>query len=275
MNASLRPLFLATAFAGLAALAAAPRAAEPATGSAAPPMPPQRVLMRVTVNANGRVLTAQNLDPQTPPAVLVAAQEIASKLVFTPATKNGRPIGSETSLSMTLALVPRASGGFGMSLRRAQNGPSVLTAQTVTPNVSRENGGIVVVGVDLLADGSLDMKTFKPEKVELRTPSSFAEQRFVEAARKSLKDARFMLDKVEGIDIPSRLSIPFSFNGGMRKPEREEGLGGRDRYGEEAPTAKPSDAPQDDVPSLTAVSRIEGITLPKIDFVAPPAPPAK
>jgi len=273
MPASLRHFLLATTFAGLAAVAAPARAADPAPG--APPMPPQHVLMRVTVNAAGRVLTAQNLDPKTPPAVLMAAKEIASKLQFAPATKNGQAMSSETSLSMTLALVPRAAGGFGMSLRRAQNGPSVVSAEMVTPNVSRENGGIVVVGVDLLPDGSLDMKTFKSEKVELRTPSSFAEQRFVEAARKSLKDARFMLDKVDGIDIPSRLSIPFSFNGGLRKPEREEGLGGRGRYGEEAPTAKTADAPKEDAPALTAVSRIEGITLPKIDFTAPASPPAK
>jgi hypothetical protein len=237
-------------------------------------MPPQQVSLRVNVDAHGRVLTARNLDPKTPAAVQVAAQEIASKLVFAPATRNGQPMASETSLSMTLALVPRATGGFGMSLRRAQNGPSVLSAQIVTPNVSRENGGVVVVGVDLLPDGSPDMKTFRPEKVELRTPSSFAEERFVDAARTSLKDARFLLDKVDGIDVPSRLRIPFVFNGGLREPRREEGLGERGRYGEQAPSAKSADAPQDEALALSAVSRIEGITLPRIDFVAPPTLPA-
>lgn len=276
MTASLRPLLLGTGIALAAAMALAPaqgRAAEPAASAEATP-PPQQVLLRVNVGANGRATNAQNLNPKTPAAVLQAAYEIAPKLQFTPATKNGQPVASETSLSMTLALVPRAGGGFGLSLKRAQNGPSVLKASTETPRTSRENGGVVVVGIDLLADGSVDMKSFKAEKTELRVPSTFAEERFVEAARISLKGAKFMLDKVDGIEIPSRLSVPFMFNGGMRKPERAEEE--RDDYGNSS-VGKARDKgadPNESLPSLTAVSRIEGITLPKVDFTAPPAPAA-
>jgi hypothetical protein len=57
-----------------------------------------------------------------------------------------------------------------------------------------------------------------------------------------------MLDKVDGIEVPSRISVPFQFNGGVRP-------------GQDGP-----------VPSLTAVSRIEGIGLPKIDVAATATP---
>jgi TonB family protein len=277
MNNRLRHLLLGTGLAAAACfspMAAAAESAPAATATPAAP-PPQRLLLRVTVNASGRVTSAQSLDPRTPNALVRAADEIASKLQFTPATKNGAPIASETSLSMTLGMVPKSTGGFALSLLRAQNGPSIVEAHTETPNVSREVGGIVVVGVDLLPGGVTDMKTFKHESTQLRTPSSFGEQRFIEAARKSLKDARFMLDKVDGIEVPSRISVPFQFNGGMRKPVRgddEEGSGYGGASTRQRGKDKDAGAPEDaNAPSLTAVSRIEGITLPKIDFRAPPA----
>jgi hypothetical protein len=231
--------------------AAAPVAAPPAAAPAAAPVvaPAQRVLLRVSIGANGSVLGARALDAQGVPELLKAAYEIASKLQFAPARSNGRAAPSETSLAMSLCLVPRAGGGFGVALLRAQNGPSALEAAEPSGKIGRDNGALVLASIDLLADGSVDLKSFKVEKVELREPSPAAEKRFVDAARSSLKGAKFMLDKVNGIDVPSRISVPFHFNGGPR-PGQAEALD-----------------------SLTAVSRIDGIELPKIDFRAPAATP--
>jgi hypothetical protein len=266
MTASLRQVLLGLGFA--AAVQASPALAAEAAATSAPAAPPARVLLRVGVGADGRVQSARSLDPKTPDAVVKAATEIAGKLQFTPASKDGRAIASETSLSMTLALVPRAGGGYGMSLRRAQNGPSLVQSGLFVPKVGRENGGIVIAGADLLADGSVDMNTFKIEKTELRVPSSFAEKRFAEAARSMLKDARFMLDKVEGIEVPAHISMPMVFNGGAHAPEDKDPESG---YGETRAKARKEE--DESLPSLTAVSRIAGIALPKIDFVAPPAAP--
>jgi hypothetical protein len=269
MTASLRQVLHGLGLA-TAVLAAPATAADPATtAAAAHAPPPQQVLLRVGIGADGRVQNARSLDPKTPEAVLKAATEIAGKLQFTPATKDGRAIPSETSLSMTLALVPRAGGGYGMSLRKAQNGPSLVQAGLFVPKVGRENGGIVIAGADLLADGRVDMATFKIEKTELRVPSSFAEQRFAEAARSMLKDARFMLDKVEGIEVPAHISMPMVFNGGARRLERDAL---EEDYGESQPAPRREE--DEKLPSLSAVSRIAGIALPKIDYTAPPAAPA-
>jgi len=278
MNECLRRLLLAAGFAATAVflpgLAAAAGQADAAGAAASPGAraapPPQRVRLRVSVGANGRVLGGRSLDPATPPPLVQAASEIATKLQFTPAMKNGRPIASETSLSMVLGMVPKGGGGYALSLLRAQNGPSVVEAHMDTPKVSRADGGIVVVGVDLLAGGIVDMKSFRHEKTELRAPSSFAEQRFIESARKSLKDAKFLLDKVDGIEVPSRVSVPFQFNGGLRATDLR-GLEERDEYGgtgkREAPA--PGGAVDTEAPWVSAVSSIEGISLPRIDYRAP------
>ena len=278
MNERLRHLLLGAGLAAAAGFAppasAADSTAAPAAGTATPATrsapPPQYVRLRVSVGANGRVLGGRSLDPATPVPLVQAASEIAGKLQFTPAMKGGQPVASETSLAMVLGMVPRPGGGYGLSLLRAQNGPSVVEAHMDTPKVSREEGGVVVVGVDLLAGGVVDMKSFRHEKTELRVPSSFAEQRFLESARKSLKDAKFMLDKVDGIEVPARVSVPFQFNGGLRAADLR-GLEERDDYGTTGKRASPAPGGtvDTDAPWVSAVSSIEGISLPKIDYRAP------
>jgi hypothetical protein len=76
-----------------------------------------------------------------------------------------------------------------------------------------------------------------------------------------MKDARFQLDKVDGIEVPSRISVPFQFNGGAMKRKPGE-LDERGESAEEAAKRPPT-------PLISATSRIEGITLPKLDYTAP------
>jgi hypothetical protein len=219
------------------------------------------VLLRVQVGADGKVQgTAKSLDPHALPVIVQAAQQVAGKLTFAPATKGGRPVASETTLVVTLGFEPQAGGGFGISVLRAQNGPSVVAlGKAQPPKVPRTNGGLIVVGADLRADGSVDAETFKVEKAELRVPSEFDQSQYEKAARVSLKDTRFMLDKVDGIEIPSRISVALVFNGGAAKRSVSNDSENRekDKEAREMP------------PALTAVSKIEGVTLPKIDYNAP------
>ncbi|MEO8160372.1 MAG: TonB family protein [Arenimonas sp.] len=218
---------------------------------------PQAVALRVGVDAAGMVQSANVLDPATSPAIAQAAQEIARKLQFQPARTSGRAVASETTLTLVLALVPRGEG-FGIALRRAQNGPSVkVMGKANPPRVGRDNGGLVMVSVDLDAQGAPVMASFKVEKVELRVPSTFAEERFVNAAKLSLKSTQFQLDKVDGIETPARITVPFQFNGGAARPKQ-----GEDEL-------KPEQVARDAAPSLTETSSIPEIELPKIDYIAP------
>lgn len=66
---------------------------------------------------------------------------------------------------------------------------------------------------------------------------------------------------VDGVEIPSRLSIPFRFGGGSAKPKPGE---------DPRPGAAP---PQEaDLPALSALSSIPGVELPQIRYQAPARP---
>lgn len=232
-------------------------------GAAAPPRP-QLVGLRVSVDAAGKVQSATPIDPAVLPALNSAAGEIARKLTFTPARKDGRAVASETTLSVTLALEPKANGQYGLVLRRAHNGPTLLAiGKSIPPRYQqgKENGALVVVGANLRADGSLDMDSLKTERMELRVPSTFAEARYLDVVKNSLQGSRFQLDKVDGVEIPSRLSIPFRFGGGPTKPKP----GDEPRRGAAPPR-------EDDLPALSAVSSIPGVELPQIRYEAPARP---
>lgn len=233
-------------------------AAEP--GTSAPRA--QFIALRVELDAGGKVISAKPMDSTVLPALNRAGEEIARKLVFTPARKDGRAVPSETTLSLTLALEPRADGQFGLALKRAQNGPSIVAIGKAGPikfKQDKDNGALVVVGVDLKPDGSVDIASLKPERTEMRVHSSFAEKRYLDAISKSLRGTRFQLDKVEGIEVPAHVSAPYRFGTGPTKavdPSDEPG--------------RPGKPPEDmDLPSLNAKSLIPGIELPRIDFSAP------
>lgn len=222
---------------------------------------PQSISLRVVVDAAGKVQSATPLDSSLLPALNQAAGEVARKLTFTPARKDGRAVASETTLSVTLALEPKANGQYGLQLKRAQNGPTLLAVgKSIPPRYQqgKENGALVVLGANLRADGSIDMDSLKTERMELRVPSTFAEERYLEAAKNSLKGSRFQLDKVDGVEIPARLSIPFRFGGGPTKP----------KPGDQARRGKVT-APQSDLPALDAVSSIAGVELARIRYEAP------
>ena len=263
MTRLLRCLLLAGCiFAALPATATAPAAAGDPDR-----LRPQFIGLRVTVDAAGKVQAAQPLDAQALPGLNRAGEEIARKLSFQPARKNGVPVASETTLSLALALEPRGDGQFGLQLKRAQNGPTLLAVGKSEPpryQQGRENGALVVVGVNLQADGRPDMASLAKEHMELRVASEFAEARYLDAATKALRGSRFQLDKVDGVDIPAHISVPFRFGGGPKKaePGQEESKRGH----------KPD---QDmDLPSMNALSLVAGVELAKIDYTAPAKPAA-
>lgn len=248
----------------LSALVLSPAASLAADVAVAAPPRTQLVGLRVGVDAAGKVRSATPIDPSLLPALNNAAGEIARKLTFTPARKDGRAVSSETTLSLTLVLEPKANGQYGLALKRAYNGPSLLAIGKAIPpryQQGKENGALVVVGADLRADGGLDMDSLKTERMELRVPSTFAEARYLDVVKNSLHGSRFQLDKVDGVEIPSRLSIPFRFGGGPSKPKP----GDEPRRG-----ALP--ATESDLPGLSAVSSIPGVELPQIRYEAPSRP---
>lgn len=251
---SLAAMLLLAAGAVLPAVAAA--VAAPADAAARLPLPTQVLALRVELDGSGHVVSSKPLDAQSP--LNAVAQQYASKLVFTPARKDGQPASSSTCLTLALATAARPDGTFGLHLKRAINGPCVVSVGKANPpRVPREQGGLVVLGANLKADGRVDASSLSTEKAELRVPSSFDEARYVDAATQALRGTRFELDTVAGQPIPSHVSAPFRFGGGPAKRKHDE---------EKRRGAPP---PEDPMPSWNAVSSVPGTDLPKIDFTQP------
>jgi hypothetical protein len=226
-------------------------------GAADPPrVRTETIFLRVSVGADGHVLSTRPFDTRA--AMVQVAQQYATKLVFTPATHDGRAVPAGTCLTMRLAAEPRPDGTFGVKLRRAVSGPCVVTVgKTEPPKVGRENGALVVIGADLRADGRVDEQSLAMESAQLRVPSSFAEARYREAAEKSLHGSRFELDTVDGQPVPAHVSVPFQFGGGPGKPPPGE----ERKRGE-----PPPDAP---LPSWKSKSLVPNTELASLDYTAP------
>lgn len=253
-----------TSLFGLAAalaLAGSPRLAAQSPGAAAAAPPPQTIMLKVAVGADGKVLTATPVDPSAAPALNQAAQDMARKLVFSPARKGGVAVPSQTHLSLMLALEPAGAGKFALKLRRAHNGPGVLRVGKMDPPKypGRSGGALAVVAVTIGADGAPDMDTLATERVQMRVPSKFAEARYLDAIAVSLRGSRFEPDQVDGAPVASRVSLPYQFGGGAANGRR----GDKD---DQEPLVAP-----DDMPVMHAVSTVPGIELPSIDIKAAPA----
>lgn len=262
------PRLLAFALA-LAACASTSTSASAATGVAQARN--EAVSLRVEVAADGHIAASRPTDAQSP--LNGIAQQFASKLVLTPARKDGQPVASTTCLTLGLAAEPRPDGTFGIKLKRAINGPCVASmGKSLTPEVSRSQGGIVVLGANLLADGSVDPATLATERAELRKPSSFDEARYTKAAMRVLRETRFELDTVDGKPVTAHVSAPFLFNGGpgQRKGDERDAAGDTDRYGRSSAAGRRGSAPSEMVlPSWNATSTVAGTDLPKIDYTQP------
>ena len=221
----------------------------------------QTILLRVQVDAAGKVQSAQPLpDPNAVEALNRVAVDLARKLPFAPAKKDGAAVASETTLYLKLAMEPKAGGQFGIRLAQASNGPHVVQMGRLhLPENKGLRGPVrVVVNVPLRADGAPDVDGIKTEKVEMKEASSFAEARYMAAIVASLRESRFELDKVGGAAVPTRASLPYQFGGGGR---------GRRGGGEKAD--KEANSGSSSVLGVTGVSEQAGVELPKVIFVAP------
>jgi TonB family protein len=217
----------------------------------------QSVAVQVQIDANGKVKSAQVVpDPTVPAALNRVATELALKLGFVPAKKAGQAVPSESVLFLVLAIEPRSDGTFGIRLKQASNGPMVVhMGKIYLPKYQArgDRGATLVVGVSLGADGVPAMESFKAESVMMRSPSKFAEARYLDAIATSLRNTRFRVDKVDGVAIPTYVRLPYQFDGGGEK------LDGK--------TGQP--AKQSSPPGMEERSEQQGVELPRVVFNVP------
>ena len=234
-----------------------------ASWAASPDLAREKTIsLRVQIDAAGKVQSAQPLpDPEAVEALNRIAIGLAQKLPFTPARKDGAAVASETTLYLKLVMEPKSDGQFGVRLAQASNGPHVVKMGRLRPpeNKGLRGRALLVVSVPLRADGTPDTAGVKTEKLEMKDASAFAEARYMDTIVASLHDSRFELDKVGGVAVPTRASLPYQFGGG----------GGRGGRGQ-APDKK--DDGGSSIPGIQEVSDQPGVELPKVIFVAQVTP---
>lgn len=229
--------------------------------AAAPPAPPtardEVIVYRVAVGADGKVTSARPFDPAAPMADI--GQGFASRLVFTPAQKDGRAAPSTTCATLHIRAEPKPDNTYGVRLLRAVNAPCLLdVGSALPPRVNRgENGGRIILGANLRTDGRVDPDSIALESAELRVPQPNTQARYEDHARLTLRGSRFELDTVDGAPVTVHVSAPFEYGGGP----------GKRKPGEERKRGAPPETPK--LPSWNATSTVPGVQVPKIDFTAP------
>jgi TonB family protein len=187
-----------------------------ALAAPAPAVQEHTIGVRVGIDAAGKVVSAKPSDPAAIAALNQAALEIARKLPFNPATRDGVAQPSEVSLFLLLALEPKPAGQFGIRLKKALTALDRSEAAPVVPPKYQQSdaNALVVVSVDVRADGTVDPDSIKPVRMQLKVPSKFAEARYLDAISASLRDSMFIVDTVGGVAVPARLTLPYRFGGG-------------------------------------------------------------
>lgn len=232
---------------------------------ASEPAREKTISLRVQLDAAGKVQSAQPLpDPEAVEALTRIAVGLAPKLPFTPAKKDGVAVASETTLYLKLVMEPKADGQFGVRLAQASNGPHVVKMGRLRPpeNKGLRGSALVVVSLVLRADGTPDMSGIKTEKVEMSGASAFAEARYMDTIVASLNDSRFELDKVGGVAVPTRVSLPYQFGGSRNRDSY------RDRGRKELGQAEEKTDVGSTTPSIQESSEQPGVELPKVVFAA-------
>lgn len=170
--------------------------------------------VRVTVDATGKIRSARPTNETLPAALNQATLELARQIGFKPATINGRPVESETTLQLAVRFEKRADGNFGLRLLKATAGTALRSI--VPPMFPREEqrrgiSGTIVAEFSLMPDGKVDMNSVRFMEANLTKGGERSEARFVAAVRESLKTMTVDQDTVGGRPMGYHGNMPFVF----------------------------------------------------------------
>jgi hypothetical protein len=187
------------------------------------------VPIRVQLDAEGKITHAVPGDETLPADLNQGAIEMARQLSFRPATINGVPTTSETTVSLTIGFDKRPDGKYALRLKQVSSGMSMQ--HILPPRFPREEqlrgiSGRVVAEFRLRPDGTVDMDSVRMDDVRVsRAAKGRAETNFRKAAREAMASLRISLDTVAGRPVSLEARIPFYFCandgncGGLTGPE--------------------------------------------------------
>lgn len=181
------------------------------------------VYWRVSLDADGNV---QDLKPTLIHAnstLRTAVEPVIRKWKFSPGSVNGNPAATETTLVVSLSLIPTADGhDYSLHFSDVRTGGSVGT-RNAPPHMTRtqvdllkRSGKPAYVVLDVTFDGNGKAVSVVPAE-----GSPVSAGTFFNSASRTLRDWTYFPERVAGHGIPGRLIVPFCFDprpSGVKEP---------------------------------------------------------
>lgn len=163
------------------------------------------VTTAVEIDSQGNPERVQVLDDDLDPRLAQKVQAAVAGWHFEPPMKDGQPARLATHVYVEVRGRPLDGGGMSLDIQYA--GQGVRVASRVPPSypsaaLSAQRGGLVMVAVDVAADGSVSAA---------RVVETTADVALNQAALSAVRQWRFDTERVDGVPVASQALQPVKF----------------------------------------------------------------
>lgn len=164
----------------------------------------------ITIAPDGRVTSlAWDEKRDAVKRVVAAIEPRVLAFEFEPGQLNGAPVETETTLSLGLELSDRTGGG--MDVRIASAGTGTVAVAMTPPEypksaLSAQGEGEVVAEVEIAPDGRASVID-----MAFRGGTEAHRRQFAKAAVEAIQSWQYRVERVGGVGVSSRMSIPVQF----------------------------------------------------------------
>jgi outer membrane biosynthesis protein TonB len=198
---------------------------------------------RVQVSAEGAVEAAQAQEG-LPAPVAAMVQEAAQKLAFTPATVDGEPVASKTTVWVRMRFEPGEGDDLVSTVLWVSQSNPFMQLPLYPSQAMRDGvGGRVWLELSVRPDGSVDMDESRAESVQLRRRDGGEITRqshrkaLVEAALGAAATWQVFPEEVAGVPQATTVMVPVTFCAPVKKGESCPTYEAREQQGRRFPAA--------------------------------------
>jgi hypothetical protein len=169
---------------------------------------------RVSIDAQGKLVSATPLDASLGENILRAIVGAAKGITFAPAMRDGKPASFETQLHATVRFVAQPDGTYKLEMLSASLSPQAIERKSpVFPRGldPRHAGGVVAASVVVGTDGHVDASRTKLIKSAAAPGSEKGLPRLEQAALAALAGNTYVPDRVDGQAVATEMLQTFRF----------------------------------------------------------------
>lgn len=167
----------------------------------------------LSVSPEGRIVKLDFLQELSPELERFLRERVQTWAIK-PARRNGRAVGGDTTLYLRLSLEP-AGDDVIVRVAKAYTGPRYgETRPPIYPRgaIDTRRQAIVLVTVDVRADGTVGAMSSR------MVAGRGFEKAFIGAAERSVREWRFVPERVDGVPVATRAQVPIEFRLPSMKP---------------------------------------------------------